>query len=430
MPPAIEFNNISKQYRLGKVSTGTLTDDLNRWWAMNVLHKEDPFLAISETNDRSVKGESDYIWALKDISFKVEQGDVVGIIGKNGAGKSTLLKILSKLTAPTTGTVKVNGRIGSLLEVGTGFHPDMTGRENIFLNGAILGMKRAEIARKIDEIVDFSGCARFIDTPVKRYSSGMKMRLGFAVAANLNPDILVVDEVLAVGDMEFRQKAIEKMQELSQGEGRTVLFVSHHLVNIRKLCKTGVLLDNGRLDYLGTVVSTIDRYLKRSSGEELKADFPQGTKRGGNGAVRFRSIRFFSKSGVERSFFEVGEECVVRIHFEATESAKNSRKSRITMQFMSRADQVEAWLSSSLFAETIAPDSSMIEFRISKLMLTEGTYRVRLYAKVEDETADEVFDAAQIDVSYQDYLGTGRTPFKDPAFVGHTFLDYGMTWGI
>ena len=205
---AIEFENISKQYRLGLVSTRTLSHDLNRWWTVNVLRKEDPYLKIGETNDRATKGQSDYVWALKDINFKVEQGDVVGIIGKNGAGKSTLLKLLSKVTAPTTGHIRARGRIASLLEVGTGFHPEMTGRENIYMNGAILGMTKQEIRSKLDEIVDFSGCERYLDTPVKRYSSGMTVRLGFAIAAHLDPEILVVDEVLAVGDAEFQKKAI------------------------------------------------------------------------------------------------------------------------------------------------------------------------------------------------------------------------------
>ncbi len=261
MATAIEFNNISKIYRLGLVSTGTLAHDLNRWWTMNVRRKEDPYLTIGETNDRSSKGESEYVWALKDIDFKVEQGDVVGIIGKNGAGKSTLLKILSKVTAPTTGTIRARGRIGSLLEVGTGFHPEMTGRENIYMNGAILGMKKNEITRKLDEIIDFSGCERYIDTPVKRYSSGMMVRLGFAVAAHLDPEILVVDEVLAVGDAEFQKKAIGKMQDVSRGEGRTVLFVSHNMGSVQQLCNSGILLDKGQIVYSGMVDKVVDKYL-------------------------------------------------------------------------------------------------------------------------------------------------------------------------
>ena len=261
MATAIEFNNISKIYRLGLVGTGTLAHDLKRWWTINVRGKEDPYLTIGETNDRSTKGESEYVWALRDIDFKVEQGDVVGIIGKNGAGKSTLLKILSKVTAPTTGTIRARGRIGSLLEVGTGFHPEMTGRENIYMNGAILGMTKAEITKKLDEIVDFSGCERYIDTPVKRYSSGMMVRLGFAVAAHLDPEILVVDEVLAVGDAEFQKKAIGKMQDVSKGEGRTVLFVSHNMKSVKRLCQNGILLENGKINYIGEINQVVDKYL-------------------------------------------------------------------------------------------------------------------------------------------------------------------------
>ena len=260
MATAIEFNHVGKQYRLGLVSTGTLSHDLNRWWQTAILRREDPYLKIGSVNDRTQKADSDYVWALRDIDFRVEQGDVVGIIGKNGAGKSTLLKLLSKVTGPTVGTIRAKGRIASLLEVGTGFHQEMTGRENIFMNGAILGMTKQEIAAKLDEIVDFSGCERYLDTPVKRYSSGMMVRLGFAVAAHLDPEILVVDEVLAVGDAEFQKKAIGKMQDVSKGEGRTVLFVSHNMDSVQRLCKTGVLLKDGMLEYQGTVEDTIAVY--------------------------------------------------------------------------------------------------------------------------------------------------------------------------
>ena len=257
---AIEFENISKQYRLGLVSTGTLSHDLNRFWQTKILHKEDPYLKVDEVNDRTSKGKSDYVWALKDINFKVEEGDVVGIIGRNGAGKSTLLKLLSRVTAPTTGTIRARGRIASLLEVGTGFHPEMTGRENIYMNGAIMGMTRVEITRKLDEIVDFSGCERYLDTPVKRYSSGMTVRLGFAIAAHLEPEILVVDEVLAVGDAEFQKKAIGKMQDVSRGEGRTVLFVSHNMGAVRNLCKTGIVLNQGQVAFSGSAEEAIGFY--------------------------------------------------------------------------------------------------------------------------------------------------------------------------
>lgn len=262
MSATIEFENISKQYKLGYVSTKTLSHDLNRWWTVHVLHKEDPYLKIGSVNDRSQKADSDYVWALKDITFNVEQGDVVGIIGKNGAGKSTLLKLLSRVTAPTTGEIRARGRIASLLEVGTGFHPELTGRENIYMNGSIMGMTKKEITAKLDEIVDFAGVERYIDTPVKRYSSGMMVRLGFAVAAHLDPEILVVDEVLAVGDVEFQKKAIGKMQDVSKGEGRTVLFVSHNMASIRALCRHGIILQNGKILEQGDIDPIVSMYLR------------------------------------------------------------------------------------------------------------------------------------------------------------------------
>lgn len=271
MATAIEFNHVGKQYRLGLVSTGTLSHDINRWWRTSILGQEDPYLKIGDVNDRASKANSDYVWALRDIDFKVEEGDVVGIIGKNGAGKSTLLKLLSKVTAPTIGTIRARGRIASLLEVGTGFHGEMTGRENIYMNGAILGMTKAEIDRKMDEIIDFSGCEKYIDTPVKRYSSGMTVRLGFAVAAFLDPEILVVDEVLAVGDAEFQKKAIGKMKDVSQGQGRTVLFVSHNMGSVRSLCNTGVLLENGTLKLTGDIDYVVNQYIKSVNLESLEA---------------------------------------------------------------------------------------------------------------------------------------------------------------
>ena len=280
MATAIEFNHVGKQYRLGLVSTGTISHDLNRWWQTAVLRREDPYLKIGSVNDRTQKADSDYVWALRDIDFKVEQGDVVGIIGKNGAGKSTLLKLLSKVTAPTIGTIRARGRIASLLEVGTGFHPEMTGRENIYMNGAILGMTKQEITRKLDEIVDFSGCERYLDTPVKRYSSGMMVRLGFAVAAHLDPEILVVDEVLAVGDAEFQKKAIGKMQDVSKGEGRTVLFVSHNMASIKSLCKSGVVLHNGSLQKIGTADECVDFYLSNNISNMVNYAFTDDSYRG------------------------------------------------------------------------------------------------------------------------------------------------------
>ncbi|MCC6475247.1 MAG: ABC transporter ATP-binding protein, partial [Burkholderiales bacterium] len=263
MSVVIKVEGLGKQYRLGMVGTGTLVHDLNRWWHQ-VRGKEDPNLKLGEVNDRALKADgNDLVWALKDINFEVQKGEVLGIIGKNGAGKSTLLKILSKVTSPTVGQVKIKGRIASLLEVGTGFHPELSGKENIFLNGAILGMTKKEVRAKFDEIVDFSGVERYIDTPVKRYSSGMYVRLAFAVAAHLEPEILIIDEVLAVGDAEFQKKCLGKMKDVS-GQGRTVLFVSHNMTAVRSLCTRGLLLENGLLAKSGPIGDVIDQYFGKS----------------------------------------------------------------------------------------------------------------------------------------------------------------------
>lgn len=259
MSVAIKVENLSKAYQLGEIGTGTISRDLERWVA-KVRGKEDPYLKIGEENDRATKGTSDIVWSLKDINFEIQQGDAVGIIGRNGAGKSTLLKILSRVTSPTAGKITGKGRIASLLEVGTGFHPELSGRENIYLNGAILGMRKKEITRKLDQIIEFSGVERYVDTPVKRYSSGMYVRLAFAVAAHLESEILVVDEVLAVGDVEFQNKCLGKMKDVSKGEGRTVLFVSHNLTAVKNLCTKGIMLSNGRLTNEGSVNAVIEAY--------------------------------------------------------------------------------------------------------------------------------------------------------------------------
>lgn len=265
----LKVENISKQYRLGLVGTGTLAHDLNRFWH-SIRGKKDPYLKIGGVNDRSAKATNDYVWALENINFDVQKGEVLGIIGKNGAGKSTLLKILSRVTSPSTGVIKTKGRIASLLEVGTGFHPELTGKENVYLNGAILGMTKAEINAKLDEIVAFSGCEMYIDTPVKRYSSGMKVRLAFAVAAHLEPDILIVDEVLAVGDAEFQRKAIGKMQSISKSYGRTVLFVSHNMAAVKSLCTKAIVLEHGTVVFSGGVDDAIDNYLSVNLNKNIK----------------------------------------------------------------------------------------------------------------------------------------------------------------
>jgi len=260
MGAVIRVEHLSKQYRLGLVGTGTLSHDLNRWWH-RVRGKEDPYLKIGEVNDRASKGSSDYVWALKDINFDVQQGEVLGIIGRNGAGKSTLLKVMSRTTAPSIGRIRIRGRVASLLEVGTGFHPELTGKENIYLNGAILGMKKQEIDRKFDEIVDFAGVERYIDTPVKRYSSGMYVRLAFGVAAHLESEILIVDEVLAVGDVEFQKRSLGKMGEVSRSGGKTVLFVSHNMTSIGSLCNRLLVMKHGQVDFHGGVQEGLNHYI-------------------------------------------------------------------------------------------------------------------------------------------------------------------------
>lgn len=306
----ISVENLSKQYRLGQVGTGTVADDLNRWWAQ-VRGKEDPTLKVGEANDRTIKGESDYVWSLRDINFDVKEGETVGIIGKNGAGKSTLLKILSKVTGPTTGSVKVRGRVASLLEVGTGFHPELSGRENIFLNGAILGMKRHEIKAKFDEIVAFSGVERYIDTPVKRYSSGMYVRLAFAVAAHLEPEILIVDEVLAVGDTEFQKKCLGKMKDVS-GEGRTILFVSHNMAAVKSLCMKGIVLEKGCHVFSGSQHDAIKYYQKENN---TNTSFRHsGTMDNAPGNSNIRILRF-NVNPASGDLIEISSGIVFEIEF-------------------------------------------------------------------------------------------------------------------
>ncbi|WP_339836320.1 ABC transporter ATP-binding protein [uncultured Flavobacterium sp.] len=314
----IKAENISKQYRLGLVGTGTVKDDLKRW-LHKVRGKEDPFLKIGESNNRSTKGESDYVWSLKDINFEINQGDSVGIIGRNGAGKSTLLKILSQVTQPTTGKIYTKGRIASLLEVGTGFHPEMTGRENIYLNGAILGMRKHEINRKFDEIVAFSGVERYIDTPVKRYSSGMYVRLAFAVAAHLESEILIVDEVLAVGDAEFQKKCIGKMNDVSKGEGRTVLFVSHNIASIQQLCNKGIILQNGELLQIGPISEVINTYI--ATAENQDANY---ANRFGNKKVEFLEYQLCNDKGEVKTEFFMGEDICIKLKIKFNDNLRHA----------------------------------------------------------------------------------------------------------
>ena len=310
----IKIENVSKQYRLGQVGTGSLGHDVNRWWH-TVRGKEDPYLQIGEVNDRTSKGVSDYVWALRDISFDVKQGDMLGIVGRNGAGKSTLLKILSRTTAPTTGSVKVKGRIASLLEVGTGFHPELSGRENVFLNGAILGMSKWEIKSKFDEIVAFSGVDRYIDTPVKRYSSGMYVRLAFAVAAHLESEILIIDEVLAVGDADFQKKCLGKMNDVSTKEGRTVLFVSHNMLAMKQLCKRGVMMQNGLMEYDGTMQEVAEKYLIAGVTKASETVW-EGVEGPGNDKISIRKVKAAAIGKKSIDPIKTSDDILVEVEFE------------------------------------------------------------------------------------------------------------------
>jgi lipopolysaccharide transport system ATP-binding protein len=320
MSSIIKVEDLSKQYRLGQVSTGTISHDVNRWWH-RVRGKEDPYMKIGETNDRTAVGSTDYVWALKDINFEVQQGEVLGIIGRNGAGKSTLLKILSRTTAPTTGSIKIKGRVASLLEVGTGFHPELSGRENIFLNGAILGMSKLEIKRKFDEIVAFAGVERYIDTPVKRYSSGMYVRLAFAVAAHLEPEILIVDEVLAVGDAEFQKKCIGKMKDVSEKDGRTVLFVSHQMGAVTKLCNKAIVMSQGTMVYEGTAASAVNYYVQEFG--NLNQTKFIGDKE--NDTMFFKEIVTVGEANEEKSDFAFTNEIKIKIKGEVRTHVEHAK---------------------------------------------------------------------------------------------------------
>ncbi|MCW2119431.1 ABC transporter ATP-binding protein [Flavobacterium sp. 7A] len=369
----LKVENISKQYRLGLVGTGSLMHDINRWW-YKIRGKEDPYLKIGEVNDRASKGQSDYVWALKDINFEVSRGEIVGIIGKNGAGKSTLLKLLSRVTAPTTGSIKFGGRVASLLEVGTGFNGEMTGKENIYLNGAILGMTKKEITSKLDEIIEFSGCERYIDTPVKRYSSGMYVRLAFAVAAFLEPEILIVDEVLAVGDAEFQKKAIGKMQDISKQGGRTVLFVSHNMAAVKQLCNRGIILEQGKVIFDGGIDQTLEKYLKANL-NDLNDNFY------GNGIIKRASLKFCGEKLFYNTTFKL------EVFFESNVLITNP----ILGIVIKDLDDVPLigvnnrhYLFHKLIKESIY--SGEITVEIDKLKLFPGVYKLDLF--LGDSTTD------------------------------------------
>ncbi len=314
----IEAEGLSKLYKLGSLGSGTISHDLNRWWN-KVRKKEDPYFTSAEKNDRNSSNSSGYVWSLKDINFEVKQGEIFGIIGSNGAGKSTLLKLLSKITKPTSGTIRLDGKVASLLEVGTGFHPELTGRENVFLNGAVLGMRKQEIKNRFDEIVEFSGIGRYIDTPVKKYSSGMYVRLAFAVAAHLEPDILIIDEVLAVGDAAFQAKCLGKMKDVSRNQGRTVLFVSHSIPAIKGLCNKALLLEHGLQKAVGNMGDVLALYQQETVDVEAgkRGNVPTGLP------GYFTDWQLQDSTLSNKHACYTGDTCIFSFGFSASENLKN-----------------------------------------------------------------------------------------------------------
>ena len=367
----IQVNNISKQYRLGMVGRKSLSQDINRWW-YTIRGKEDPYLKIGQENDRSKKSTSDYVWALRDISFDVKQGEVLGIIGRNGAGKSTLLKILSKVTAPTTGSIKIKGRIASLLEVGTGFHPDLSGRDNIYLNGAILGMTKKEITRKFDEIVDFAGVVRYIDTPVKRYSSGMYVRLAFAVAAHLEPEILIVDEVLAVGDAEFQKKCLGKMKDVSVNDGRTVLFVSHNMAAVKTLCTRAIALKNGNFADNGDPIRVINNYLNDDR-RQYTVSWDTFEAAPGNKVTRMKSAVIFQRDK-EQTELAITEEFSIKFEVWLKDESVSD------INFSMNVFNGDGLLLFNTFTTSLKAKEGIIEgdFDLPKNLFNTGTYSIEL----------------------------------------------------
>ncbi len=401
MSIAIKAENISKAYQLGEFTTGTLSRDIERWWA-NIRGKEDPYLKIGEANDRTVKGNSDIVWSLNDISFEIKQGDAVGIIGRNGAGKSTLLKVLSRVTSPTKGSIKVKGRIASLLEVGTGFHPELTGRENIFLNGAILGMRKHEIQRKFDEIVDFAGVERYLDTPVKRYSSGMYVRLAFAVAAHLECEILIVDEVLAVGDAEFQRKCLGKMGDVSKGEGRTVLFVSHNMGAVSQLCKDVIVLQNGGKIYQGNTNDGIVLYNKMGINENVIYEYD----------VKFKKKHFIKKA-ILKQFGHITNAVENGTSIEFELDIECASDLTVSFEFILKDKDYKEIIFSPLglaFSKdhSILKGASRIQLSFAIPYLATGRYYVDLImAQAGVQTYDHAYNALYFDIlnNYNDKTG-------------------------
>ncbi len=409
MSVVIKVENLTKTYQLGVIGQTTLQETLERKWA-KLWGKSNSSLPIDGTNNHAWR-QGDTIYALQDLNFEVKQGEVLGIIGKNGAGKSTLLKILSKITAPTSGTVKVKGRIASLLEVGTGMHPELTGRENIFLNGAILGMQRAEIRSKLDAIIDFAGIDDYIDTPIKRYSSGMRVRLGFAVAAFLEPEILIVDEVLAVGDAEFQKKAIGKMQDVAQGEGRTVLFVSHNMASISNLCTQAMLMEQGKIETIAEVDAIIDKYTEKNI-ERTNTILSERTDRSGNQWVKILKYSILDEHQNEINFINSGSKVFFRLDYESKRRFLFSQL-KISLGIRNLQGVVlftcPSWALSGNSNNHIKEKGSFF-LKFDKFPLPEGAYTFNIYVEAMGSLSDWIVNAGYIDVAEGDFYGSGKNP--------------------
>jgi lipopolysaccharide transport system ATP-binding protein len=419
MSVVIKVENLYKQYRLGEVGTGSMKDDIKRW-RYKMMGKEDPFLTIGEENDRTLKANSKYVWALKDINFEVQQGEILGIIGRNGAGKSTLLKILSRTTGPTKGTLKMKGRVASLLEVGTGFHGELSGRENIYLNGAIMGMRRDEITRKLDEIVDFAGVEKYIDTPVKRYSSGMYVRLAFGVAAHLEPDIMIVDEVLAVGDAEFQKKALGKMKEVSIKSGRTVLFVSHNMTAIQNLCPNSILLSNGVIKDIGETGNIISKYFSNTKNKNIQLS--EIDERNGNGSLVFTKGKISIKNSDLENVIDTFSDSLIELEF-ILKSTDIIRNARIDIGINNKMGERIGWLSSDTIGHNPDLSCGKLTFHILNIPLAPGDYNCNLYCTINDQVADWLEKVLEFSVAEKDYYSTGKVV---PANQGNLLLNYNV----
>ena len=419
---AIKVEHLSKIYKLGEIGTGTLSQDIERWIRVNLLKLEDPFANI-DTQQGTRKHKNEQVKILEDINFEINKGEAVGIIGKNGAGKSTLLKILSRITSPTTGRIKIYGRLASLLEVGTGFHPELTGRENIFLNGALLGMKKNEIMSKFEEIVEFSGIAKFIDTPVKRYSSGMYVRLAFAVAAHLESEILIVDEVLAVGDAEFQKKCLGKMQDITKGEGRTILFVSHNLAAVENFCEKSIFIEKGKLKMIGETNSIIQQYLTTvSSVGGLKLS--ELTDRKGNQQLRFLDY-WFEQDGI---YCETNLEAFVNLKIGIEYEVKdyeNIQNLQIDLGINDMYEQRISLLTTTISNERIPnTNNNKIIFEINQFPIAPGSYNCTLFSTINGEITDWISNIMQFNVLEKDYYKSGKIITNN---VSKALLNYTST---